>query len=249
MKLEIKAIDIHSHYNHGSQYDTKTDDFYCCDIDFLLKKYENANIKCGAFSSFASVISDKDIIAENEHLYNLTKSNERIFQWVVIDPRQESTLIQADKILKSDKCLGIKIHPPGHGYDTRDYADKIFSFANERKTFVLIHIDFPFHDVAHEFANKYPDMKLIIAHLGGINVVNKAKYDNIFLDTSGSSSIKNNVIEYTVNKVGSEKVFFGTDTYDVGFQRGRIEYAGISDKDKENILYNNAKRHFPIFEF
>ena len=29
-----------------------------------------------------------------------------------------------------------------------------------------------------------------------------------------------------------------------GFQMGRIKYARISDKDKENILYNNAKREF-----
>jgi predicted TIM-barrel fold metal-dependent hydrolase len=52
------------------------------------------------------------------------------------------------------------------------------------------------------------------------------------------------VIEYTVERAGAEKIFFGTDTYSAGFQRGRIEYARISDKDKENILYNNAKLHF-----
>lgn len=48
-----------------------------------------------------------------------------------------------------------------------------------------------------------------------------------------------------VEKVGSEKIFFGTDTYSCGFQTGRILFARIRDKDKENILYLNAKRHFP----
>ncbi|MBR6052040.1 MAG: hypothetical protein IKP68_12680 [Clostridia bacterium] len=46
-------------------------------------------------------------------------------------------------------------------------------------------------------------------------------------------------------KVGSEKIFFGTDTYSCGFRTGRIMFGGISDKDKENILCLNAKRHFP----
>ncbi len=44
--------------------------------------------------------------------------------------------------------------------------------------------------------------------------------------------------------MGSERILFGTDTYAAGFQRGRIEYAQISDADKENILVNNAVRLF-----
>ena len=48
-------------------------------------------------------------------------------------------------------------------------------------------------------------------------------------------------LDDAVEKVGAEKIFFGTDTYACGFQMGRIKYARISDKDKESILYNNAK--------
>ena len=92
-------------------------------------------------------------------------------------------------------------------------------------------------------------MKLIIAHLGSeehIRAIKEAKHGNIFTDTSGGASSSNNIIEYAVEQIGSEKIFFGTDTYSCGFQKGRIEYARISEKDKENIFYKNAVKHFHI---
>ena len=98
------------------------------------------------------------------------------------------------------------------------------------------------------FADRYHNMNLIIAHLGSVehvDAVAHAKYGNIYVDTSGNASVNNNVIEYTVSRVGSERIFFGTDTYSAAFQRGRIQFARIPDKDKENILYQNAKRIFP----
>ena len=91
-------------------------------------------------------------------------------------------------------------------------------------------------------------MKLIIAHLGWVahvDAIEQAKHKNIFADTSGIASSNNNVIEYTINRVGSEHIFFGTDTYSCAFQRGRIQFARIPEKDKENILLNNALRMFP----
>jgi len=45
-------------------------------------------------------------------------------------------------------------------------------------------------------------------------------------------------------KAHGEKILFGTDTYAVGFQRGRIEYAMISERDKQNILRYNALKLF-----
>ncbi len=65
-----------------------------------------------------------------------------------------------------------------------------------------------------------------------------------YTDTATLAMIYNNLVEYAVQKVGSEKILFRTDTYSGGFLKGRIEYAIISDKDKENIFYNNAKKLF-----
>ena len=86
-----------------------------------------------------------------------------------------------------------------------------------------------------------------MAHLGNeshINAVKNAKYGNVYVDTSGMASLKNQLIEYTVSEIGSERILFGTDTYSAAAQRGRIEFSNIADKDKENILCNNARKLF-----
>ncbi len=238
-------IDLHCHYNHGVKGETITNVLYRADLPFLEEERERHGIVATAFSSFCSVMTTENIQRENEHLCKLAEQQAWIYQWVVLDPRQKELFVQVDALLRSEKTLGIKIHSPMHQYPINDYADEIFSFANARNTWVLMHPDQILDMV--KYADKYPNMKLIIAHLGSeehIQAVKDAKYGNIYVDTSGIASSKNNIIEYAVEKIGSEKIFFGTDTYSCAFQRGRIEFANISERAKENIFGQNAKREF-----
>ena len=149
-------------------------------------------------------------------------------------------------MLDSGKCVGIKLHPVYHEYSVIEQADKLFSFASEHKAIVLIH---PEEDADYilPVADRFPDVTFIMAHMGTEGFANAIEYavnQNVYVDTSGSASTQNNIVEYVVGRVGSEHILFGTDTYAAGFQRGRIEYALIRDKDKENILRNNALRLF-----
>lgn len=145
-------------------------------------------------------------------------------------------------MLAHPKCLGIKIVPTYHGYDVKQYGDEIFSFAAARRAVILIHPTGCYRDECG-FADKYHDTTLILAHLGSrdhVSATEHAVNGNVYTDTSGYLSCMNNVVEYAVERVGSTRILFGTDTYAAGFQRGRIEYADISHEDKENILRNNA---------
>lgn len=240
-------IDIHSHFNIGSKIDCPENNIHKRNFSFMMEDYDNLGISVGAFSPYSSVLSggEKGIFDDNVSMKNFSENNEKVYQWLVLDPRQEKLFAQIKEMIKGPKVLGIKIHSLYHNYDILEYGDKIFSFANELKCFVLMHNDkIP---AMVNFANKYPDMNLIIAHLGSeehVEAIRRAKHGNIFTDTSGAASNLNNIIEYAVEKVGSKKIFFGTDTYSCGFQVGRIQYARISDKDKENIFYNNAKKYF-----
>lgn len=246
MSNQMNAIDLHTHYNHGVPDDHKISAIRQLDLPFLKQMYEAANICCGAFSSFSCFNNRLTVLKENEHAFKMSMELDWFWQWVVIDPQQEQTYEQAERMLQSPKCLGIKIHPSCHGYETPAYADQIFSFANERNAVVLTHPDNPVGVVP--YVDKYPDMKLIIAHLGGeahVEAIRQAKHGNIYTDTSGRASSENNVLEFAVEQIGSERIFFGTDTYASAFQRGRIEYARISEQDKKNILRENALRVFP----
>ena len=244
---DIRAIDTHTHFNHGSAYDTKTDLLYSADLETVLNINKEINVEKTFCSTFASVLSPVLVAEENEYLFELAKNTENLYQYVVIEPRTEETFFQAERMLNTEKCVGVKIHPGYHGYTLAQYGDKIFSFVQSLGGgIVQIHPENPPDNIL-PFADRYPDVKFIIAHLGMTqfaNAIGSAKHGNVYTDTSGSASTMNNVVEYTVNRVGSEHILFGTDTYDAGFQRGRIEYARISDKDKENILRNNALRLF-----
>ena len=240
-------IDIHSHFNHGSRFDCPEDNCHIRGIGFIESVYHNAEVSQVGISTFASVLEHTEsIIDENEYLHKLIDKKEWVYQWVVIDPRQKQTYMQAKKMLSHPKVLGIKIHPSYHGYDLSDYADELFSFANEQKAVVLMH---PQHiSKMPTLIDPYPDMKLIIAHLGSVEhveAISKARHGNIYTDTSGGASSLNNVIEYAVKQVGSEKILFGTDTYSFAFQFSRVALSSISFEDKENILWKNAMRLFP----
>lgn len=243
--FEHSPIDIHSHFNADASCDFSGKEIHLRGFDFIESVYRNANVLQVGCSTFASVFDAKTVLEENLCLRKLTEENAWIYQWVVIDPRQEETYRQAEKMLSLPKVLGIKIHPDCHGYSILDYADGLFSFANEHKAVVLMH---PQHiPQMAAFADKYPDMKLIIAHLGSVEHVDaiaNARHGNIYTDTSGMASSRNNVIEYAVKRVGSEKILFGTDTYAFSFQFGRLALSDLPLQDKENILWKNAVRLF-----
>ena len=240
-------IDIHSHFNHGSPYDTPQTQAHIRDLAYIKADYDRFGIYHAGMSTFASVIYHPEcVVEENNYLHDLVQTTDWMYQWVVIDPRQEDTYRQAEQMLPSTKVLGIKIHPTYHDYDILDYGDALFSFAEKQGTVMLMH---PQHILEMpRFADKYPNMKLIIAHLSSeeyVEAVANAKHGNIYVDTSARGSALNHIVEYAVQKVGSEKILFGTDTYACSFSYPRIALADISIKDKENILWKNALRLFP----
>lgn len=246
-KFSRDPIDIHSHFNHGSPFDTPQTMAHIRDLDHVKKGYDRFGIFYAGMSTFASVVYHPEcIVEENEYLHKLVEKTDWMYQWVVIDPRQKQTYEQADRMLKSHKVLGIKIHPSYHDYNVLDYGDELFEFAQERGAVVLMH---PQHILEMPgLADKYPKMKLIIAHLASeeyVEALAKAKYGNIYTDTSGSGGSLNNILEYAVEKVGSEKILFGSDTYSLAYAYPRVALAEFSMSDKENILWKNALKLFP----
>lgn len=102
-------------------------------------------------------------------------------------------------------------------------------------------------------AKNCPKLKIISAHLRGIDirgVINYGKFENVFIDTSGAQPVKG-IIEYAVKKIGSERILFGSDVYfpngrDLPVQLKAVMESDIKTKDKENILFKNAKELLKI---
>jgi predicted TIM-barrel fold metal-dependent hydrolase len=246
-QLSHSPIDIHSHIRHGSPYESPDSEISYSTLEFLTGHYRYGGVQQVGFSTFASVLGNLDCIPEeNRYLHEIAKENPLVYQWVVIDPRVEESFRQAEAMLGHTKVLGIKIHPDYHGYDIMEHGERLFAFAEKHRAVMLMH---PQHILEMPaFADRHPGMKLIIAHLGSVehvDAVANAKHGNIFVDTSGSASCRNNIVEYAVERVGSEKILFGTDTYAFSFQFGRIALSRLPLADKENTLWKNALGLFP----
>ena len=243
---DLIAIDMHTHINHGSPYDTDTRIGYSAVLDDLILINRAAGIEKMFACTFASVLSTKTIPEENEYMHRLIDEVDCLYQWVVVDPRIEETLQQAERMLKHKKCVGIKLHPLYHKYPLEEYADKIFSLAARFQTVVLIHVEKEASYIL-PMADRYPDVTFIVAHLGGeayVDAVEFAKHRNVYTDTSGIASSNNLMVEYAYSRIGADRILFGTDTYSAAFQRGRIEFALIPRADKQKILRDNALRLF-----
>jgi len=254
--MEINAIDTHCHI-HYTPVETlspitlssvmQEGPYYTAYWDTLSQMEKAAKISAVFASPFEALTGRADTVQANEDMFKLVQDIPNLYQWVVIDPLNEKTFEQADRMLKSEKCVGIKLHPVLHKYTIEEQGEKIFSFAEKYSAIVQMHPEKSADYVS--FADSFPNVTFIIAHLGGLNHINairNAKHRNVYTDTSGKAILKNLLIEYAVSQVGSDRILFGTDTYAASAQRGRIEYAMISQQDKENILFNNAKKLFGI---
>lgn len=102
-----------------------------------------------------------------------------------------------------------------------------------------------------EIAQDYPNIKLIMAHMGGtdtnismqaINEVNVDNLDNVYFDTSGITTPF--IIEYAVKMLGSKQILFGSDIPWCSFKAMfyTVQDAQISSEEKENIFYHNMNR-------
>ncbi len=250
MENKVIAVDTHTHINHNSRFDSNPDSLlYDATLDYLNKVNKVANIDKMFCSTFSSVLSREEVEIENNYMFDISQKVENLYQWVVLDPDNENTFRQAEKMLLTDKCVGIKLHPVAHGYSFKDYGDKILSFASEFSCILQIHPEED-PDYILPYADKYKNLTFIMAHMGSfgedsyVKALERSKWGNVYADTSGIASSKNKGIEYVVQRVGSQRILFGTDTYAPGSQYGRIEYALISEDDKENIFRKNAEKLF-----
>jgi predicted TIM-barrel fold metal-dependent hydrolase len=194
-----------------------------------------------------------DVRRGNEDANAAAEQHADVLFWAVLDPRLPESFKQVEALLAHPRCAGIKVHPVNHRYDIRDRGDEIFEFAADQDALVLTHSgcvnSFPEDFIP--FANRYPNVRLILGHLGNsadgnlsrqAYALQRADARNVYVDTSSANSINSGLIEWAVSQLGPDRILFGTDTplYFVAAQKARIVYAEITQDAKEAILFDNA---------
>ncbi len=259
----LLAIDVHGHYGHYVRSDLclLKQQFMSGDPSDIVGRATVSNILYTVVSPLTALMprGGGDTFTGNLEAARIVTQTPGLLQYVVIDPRDERTYRQADEMLQQPQCVGIKIHPEEHCYPILEYGRSIFKFAADRKAVVLSHSSEQ-NSLASDFvpfANEFPEVSLILAHIGcgwdgdpthQVRAIQKCRHGNVYADTSSASSITPRLIEWAVKEIGAERILFGTDTplYFTAMQRARIDHADLSDKQKQMIFLENARRILPI---
>jgi len=259
---EIAAIDVHAHF--GAYRDKSSlvcNERMSADAQTVLRRAALANIRLTAVSPLSGLLprGKADPVSGNEEAARTVAAHDALYHWALVDPLKAETFEQARRMLAGQKCVGIKIHPEEHCYRIREHGRAIFEFAAEEGCIVLTHSgeENSLPEDFLPFADDYPEIPLILAHLGcgydddsthQVRAILKSKHGNVLVDTSSACSVQSGLIEWAVRQVGADKVLFGTDSplYFTPMQRARIDYADISKADKCKILSGNAEKLFGV---
>jgi len=171
--------------------------------------------------------------------------------------------------LKSGRYLGLKLYPTLHFCTPSERRLRpILDYLEEEEMILIVHTgcdpgiwEFPGlcegarPKSLESIARKHPDLVIVIAHMGSYSALKPgiffsealeviAKYDNVYADTS---AVDPYLVEVAVDRVGYEKLLFGSDyPYVVGYtMRDAVEdilKLNIESKAKNAILRLNAER-------
>jgi len=259
---DLQAIDVHAHFGvsqaEGSALKRR---FMSADPRTVADRAERANTRLSFVSPLRGLMPrcGADPVGGNEEAAEAAAQDDRLRQWVVVDPLKRETFEQAADMLASPRCVGIKIHPEEHGYPILEQGKTLFEFAAGRNAVVLTHSgdqnSMPGDFVG--FANAFPEMTLILGHLGcgwdddpthQVRAIQACRNGNVLVDTSSAVNLTPNLIEWAVGEIGADRMLFGTDSplYSAPMQRARIDHAEIDDDAKRRILFENAEKLFGL---
>jgi predicted TIM-barrel fold metal-dependent hydrolase len=217
-------------------------------------------------------ISDR-IRRRNEWTCRMADEQPGLVAFLSVDPIMGKEAMVTELLDKIDNqgASGLKIHPgEGRFYPDDPALGPVYEAMAERGLPVISHggLDIANPDPSYTrpaafagVAEQYPDLKLVIAHLGknffDESAEMAAKYPNIFFDTSavipgdenGEPLLKENALSNAgavqlIRKIGIERVMFGTDYpwFHPLWDLKRFLKLDFSDTEKEALLGGNAKR-------
>jgi predicted TIM-barrel fold metal-dependent hydrolase len=154
-----------------------------------------------------------DAFAGNQECFDTVQGSDELLQWCIVNPADPRTFEQADAMLRSDNCVGLKFHPEEHCYTLAEHGEELFKFAAARSATVLVHSG-DRHSAPMDFlpfADAHPEIKLVLAHLGNsgdmkagkgggdpthqLRAIGASRNHNIYVDTSSAASITPGLIE------------------------------------------------------
>jgi predicted TIM-barrel fold metal-dependent hydrolase len=229
--------------------------------DDLLRKMDDNNIARAVIHMVAPLPSQ--VTQTNNWLINLRQN--RFIKFGTIHPEQSYF---ADEIarLNDNGIQGIKFQPDIQQFNPDDTQlmypvyESIARFGMK----VMFHVggeplpgpnDRSKPNMIASIAKDFPELKIIAAHLGGLNMwedvlSNLVGLPNVYMESSLSYQYINpHLAEQIIRLHGHKKIFFGSD-YPFGNIRSSLDAAStvdfLSSDEREDILGHNAAVFFNV---
>ncbi len=201
----------------------------------------------------------------NNFAIEINKTQSRMIALGSVNPDCEKDVIKSElKRLRDEGIKGIKIHPDYMETTIdSDKFDPIYKGCIENGLFVMTHAgnDFYSPDLMHatpegisRIIKKYPDLRLIAAHLGGFKcwdtVLSLLCGKNIWLDTSllCAPDADTELGKRVITEHDPDKLLFGSDTpwYGADTEKKALELLDLTPDLYEKIYFKNAVKLLDI---
>ena len=251
------VIDCHTHI----RFEPSTDTFFR--IPELIESMERTGVDkaCVIYSPARAqhlFWREEDIAAMAEAVANvIPKYSERFFSLLWLNPAlpSEFNIKLVERYMVNGSIDGVKLSIQMNARDER--LEPLAAYLQEHDIPVLFHSWYKTvnkyryesdpSDIV-DLACRFPELRILMAHLTGCKkrgVQDIKKYENIFIDTSGSQP-EDGYLEYAIDELGADRIVFGSDFpgRDIGTQLGRIYSVDMDDEMRNKILYKNAESFF-----
>lgn len=204
-----------------------------------------------------AVVTTHPEAIDNEYIANAQKEHpQRLIGFAVVNPWDYGAEEELEHCFKDFDLYGLKLNPLRHGYalDRHEIMDPIFAICEKYHKPILVHgLSDPFNMPGkfEEMAKTFPDVAIIMAHIGEPDAVDwairvAARNKNIYVDTAG---IILSTLKAALKGIPSEKIFMGTDAPWGNFELSmKLVEKACNDKEiREMIMGGNIARllHLP----
>jgi len=207
----------------------------------MIRAMDQAGVDMAVGCSLGQMV-DNSFIAETMALHPT-----RIVGFGQVNPRNVDATETIDNLAQKLGLRGLKLHPTMHGYHFADHGllDPIFDAAQRNKLVVLVNaLDDPFCAPLsiEEISRSFPDVPVLIAHMGTVWNVNEAilvaqRNPHIYLETSGSQLLD---VKLAYRSLGASQIVMGTDWPGSDFDLERTKIARAIPDAGDRALVEGA---------